>query len=644
MSTEDSNTAMGHVLTEETDLLDQPDPLTQQKDGQVIVHFNPQYIKDPANCKPWFIHTNSGCHAAHHVDFESCSKMATMEPATVVVAPCKCGVSKFSLVMEGVLEWDDPDTAAIRSIVSDDEDQDDGRVRCVNVDGMEAKLKKQRSQIAALRNKLNQGGAAMSEQKKLVAKMTKQLRENDDKTTSFKTRCDEATTELKECKEQLKIARKSKERAQEELSKFKGSSTSEGLHQQPCTVSSCAEASKQASKCKKLSTQNDSLGLKQDKLVAQNLEMRAQLELLKTQCTSTAQPVIAAPLTVSQTSGQVLKLTREGPFMELVITLTQTETIDFMPGQWCGLQLLRSSLAEPSTVSQGVLSFLSTPDELPLLRFSLTDSAGNPASFRNYVFHSARVGDSVQVSAGRGSAGLATSMLPVGRADMLFLGAGSAISALLSVLKQSLQSSAGVMTLIHSVASSAAIAMDSSVEALRKQHGARLQLLRTTTQPTEETTGLVGRVNATMLAPYVSRCSLFFVSGGMSFVTAMVQILLELGVWAPRIRSDCSPPLTLPTPPREMRRQIRRTRESTDTSANEVTDPGAVAKARASVAYTIKHKAKKTVSLAVLETRGEMRVPPGMLIQFGGAGPHLGLSVSSSKTLRGKTKRQIMNA
>eukprot|EP00656_Telonema_subtile_P013097 TRINITY_DN16646_c0_g1_i1.p1 TRINITY_DN16646_c0_g1~~TRINITY_DN16646_c0_g1_i1.p1 ORF type:complete len:566 (-),score=110.78 TRINITY_DN16646_c0_g1_i1:26-1723(-) len=554
--------------------------------------------------------------------------------------------------MEGILEWDDSDTAAIRSVTSPDDP-----VRCVNVSGMEAKLRKQRIKIGSLQSKLGQGSSQLTDQKKLVAKMTKSLRENDEKTAGHKQQRDEACSELKDVKEQLKAARKSKERAQEELAQMRGSgeaSKPQSAPRQACT-GGCAEGKKQTSKYKKLHSQHDGLQAKHQKLEAEHSQLKARLEALRVDSDVERGGVpqdsgemltdqAPAPATKGA-QGSICELNRQGQNMELVVRLGEGSTIDFMPGQHSELTFLGSHRIDASAVNTGLLSFMSTPDELPVVRFSLQDSPHNPASFRNFVFHHAELSDRVLIGAGAGCAGMVPSMMPVPGSNMLFLGSGSGISPLLSVLKQSLQTpgNSGVMTLIHSVCSSVNVPLESHVDQLQQEHSSRFRVLRTATEPELEWAGRVGRVDAEMLTPFVGSCSMFFVSGSEGFVKAMVHTLLQLGVWAPRIRSDCFPKLqqaAAPVVPREKRRDIRREIMRSRASTAESTDgcePAPKNKMPKMMRRThVVHRAPMNPHAATMtEGKFAMRAPPGMLIQFGSG--CLG-AAGSSNTLRRHAK------
>ena len=81
--------------------------------------------------------------------------------------------------MAGILEWDTPDQAAIRSV------SEEGKKSAVNVEGLQGKVSKQRKQIEALRKKVNEASGATADAKRLCAKMTKKLRERDEETNEM---------------------------------------------------------------------------------------------------------------------------------------------------------------------------------------------------------------------------------------------------------------------------------------------------------------------------------------------------------------------------------------------------------------------------------------------------------------------------
>eukprot|EP00658_Telonema_sp_P-2_P035120 TRINITY_DN25589_c0_g1_i1.p1 TRINITY_DN25589_c0_g1~~TRINITY_DN25589_c0_g1_i1.p1 ORF type:complete len:193 (-),score=54.16 TRINITY_DN25589_c0_g1_i1:36-614(-) len=163
-------------------------------------------------------------------------------------------------------------------------------------------------------------------------------------------------------------------------------------------------------------------------------------------------------------------------------------------------------------------------------------------------------------------------MLPLTLEDtppsMLFLGSGSSISPLLSVLKHTLESTTTVMTtLIHS-AKSSHLPLAARVTDLKIAHPRELEVKTTVTEQAGANEGTrVGRVDMEMLAPYAETCSMFYLSGGEEFVRGMVGLLVgQLGVWPGRIRTDFFPAVGGSGPsqltrkaaaPREMRREIR---------------------------------------------------------------------------------------
>merc|ERR1712196_305269 len=85
--------------------------------------------------------------------------------------------------------------------------------------------------------------------------------------------------------------------------------------------------------------------------------------------------------------------------------------------------------------------------------------------------------------------------------------------------------------------------MHANVQRLQAEHGRRLDAVTTVTQPDISWKGRVGRINIEALAPYALTCSIFFIAGGLEFVAGMVNLLLQLGVWPARIRTDCFPAL-----------------------------------------------------------------------------------------------------
>ena len=90
-----------------------------------------------------------------------------------------------------------------------------------------------------LRKKVNEAGAASSDAKRLCAKMTKQLRENEESVDKLKSKLADSEKDATSLKDQLKIVRKSKERLADENAKLKAQLATGDGQQEPRPPLAC---------------------------------------------------------------------------------------------------------------------------------------------------------------------------------------------------------------------------------------------------------------------------------------------------------------------------------------------------------------------------------------------------------------------
>jgi len=224
----------------------------------------------------------------------------------------------------------------------------------------------------------------------------------------------------------------------------------------------------------------------------------------------------------------------------LEFSLGNNSPFQFLAGQYVKMHIWPSR--EMPDLQVGIFSLASAPSELPLIRFAVSNSA-NPKSLRRYLFNQAAPGDQLGIEqTGYGSCGLCPGMVQP-TAPVCLLGGGTGVSTLRSVMQElTTTRHTSQITLIHSVKNSEDILFREYFEHI-SQTQSNVSVVHTVTQPDEHWSGRTGRINAQLLQPLATSATLFFVTGSDAFVTSVVSILLELGVWPPHIRSDYAPPL-----------------------------------------------------------------------------------------------------
>jgi len=479
--------------------------------------------------------------------------------------------------------------------------------------------------MEVLRKKVNEAGGASSDAKRLCAKMTKTLRENEEGVAEARNKLAESEKDAASVKDQLKIVRKSKERLADENGKLKVQIAAGGGQQEPagatpcCNGRGCHTTQRAESKSKKLKAQvaqlqkqldealheqarlapgdassleSSVISTKKDppaeaqgqsgggvKVEQEEEEEEEEEEVVvkersRTGTPSSEEQADSSMGTSRSTSsysiggeasiesareharevvqgahggevrGVVTGILDAGSGMKLVeFDLTASpRSLSFLPGQYAKMSL--------EGYSEGVFSFASSPEELPIVRFAVSDSP-NPKSMRRWLTSHARRGDAVVLSPrGCGSLGVVPGM--IGSSDRVCLiGGGGSISPLISILDHLYSARkeggghAGAVDFIHSARTPEEIPFRSHLAQLASAHSS-LAVTHTVTRPqtSEEGShwkGLTGRLHPKHLRVASQTATLFYVSGSGGFVKAVVEMLLQLGVWAPRIRSDYAP-------------------------------------------------------------------------------------------------------
>lgn len=169
-----------------------------------------------------------------------------------------------------------------------------------------------------------------------------------------------------------------------------------------------------------------------------------------------------------------------------------------------------------------------------------------------------------------------TSLQPAGRftldesqpGDLVLLGAGSGITPLFALLKQTLLTSNRRVTLLYSNASERRTIFRKELDELHRQFSARFRLLYLLSDPTDDWTGLRGRLNNVMLErllpqlldSYNPETTRFYVCGPGDYMRMVQFTLIFKGFRPNQIRREnfvVEPVVTTPPPAIAQDRTIR---------------------------------------------------------------------------------------
>jgi len=141
--------------------------------------------------------------------------------------------------------------------------------------------------------------------------------------------------------------------------------------------------------------------------------------------------------------------------------------------------------------------------------------------------------------------------------DIVLIGAGSGITPLFSILKQALVSEReSFVTLIYANRSENHTLFGDAILQWQKQFPARLKVIHVHSQPTDEWTGIRGRINNTRLEQLVSKSltfqanrAQFFICGPFELMRSMEITLHYMGFSSTQIRKENFVIDKMPAPP-----------------------------------------------------------------------------------------------
>eukprot|EP00545_Synedropsis_sp_CCMP1620_P011415 CAMPEP_0119004320 /NCGR_PEP_ID=MMETSP1176-20130426/1073_1 /TAXON_ID=265551 /ORGANISM="Synedropsis recta cf, Strain CCMP1620" /LENGTH=623 /DNA_ID=CAMNT_0006956011 /DNA_START=74 /DNA_END=1945 /DNA_ORIENTATION=+ len=232
--------------------------------------------------------------------------------------------------------------------------------------------------------------------------------------------------------------------------------------------------------------------------------------------------------------------------IKLVTLKVKSGVLQFQAGQFIGMYDGRTNVVGESTFP-GTFSIASRPSELPLIRFAV-GADNNPRNLRHLLYNDTRPGDNFLLD-GCGSGTVAISprmvMTPVGGpGGIMLIGGGSAVMGLVSIVEELLHSEEGrkipAIKLFHSNRSNKDIPFYERMQELGGQSETFNYFPHVTGKIDhgENSRGHLGRIDIHHVARELAGVRLFCVYGSGVFCEAVVNILLDLGVWPGSIRTD----------------------------------------------------------------------------------------------------------
>jgi thiopurine S-methyltransferase len=227
-----------------------------------------------------------------------------------------------------------------------------------------------------------------------------------------------------------------------------------------------------------------------------------------------------------------------------LITLTvEKGTISFQAGQFIGVYD-GSDVSEDEKSFPGTFSIASRPSELPIIRFAI-GADNNPRNMRHKMYYHTKPGDYFLLdSVGSGTVAITPNMVmtPVGGpGGIMLIGGGSAVMGLVSIVEELLHDVEGrkipSIKLFHSNRSNKDIPFYDRLQDLNRLHD-KFHYFPFSIADGECARGQLGRITLTNLAEALPGIRLFCVCGSGIFCEAIVNMLLELGVWPGSIRTD----------------------------------------------------------------------------------------------------------
>ena len=224
-------------------------------------------------------------------------------------------------------------------------------------------------------------------------------------------------------------------------------------------------------------------------------------------------------------------------------------TFSFQAGQFTGVYDGRdqANIDTNESIFPGTFSIASAPSALPYISFAIGKD-NNPRNLRNFLYSKAKIGDPIKLDkTGSGTVAITPRMVmtPVGGpGGLVLIGGGSAVMGLVSIVEELLQDKEGQripsITLLHSNRSNKDIPFYERMKQLEQVHE-QFHYMPYITGPMEEgekPRGKHGRIGIHDIAHVLCGVRLYAVCGSGVFCEAMVNALLDLGVWPGSIRTD----------------------------------------------------------------------------------------------------------
>lgn len=232
--------------------------------------------------------------------------------------------------------------------------------------------------------------------------------------------------------------------------------------------------------------------------------------------------------------------------IKLVTLMIQRGKVHFQAGQFIGVYDGRTNDFGDSTFP-GTFSIASRPSELPLIRFAV-GADNNPRNLRHLMHNQTKPGDAFLLdSFGSGTVAITSRMVmtPIGgTGGIMLIGGGSAVMGLVSIVEELLHDEQGTLIpaikLIHSNRSNKDIPFYSRMQKLDRtnKNFSYLPYITGRLDDDESARGHLGRITSHHLARELPGIRLFCVCGSGVFCEAIVNMLLDLGVWPGSIRTD----------------------------------------------------------------------------------------------------------
>lgn len=234
-----------------------------------------------------------------------------------------------------------------------------------------------------------------------------------------------------------------------------------------------------------------------------------------------------------------------------LVTVKVDQDVSFLAGQFIGVYDVPDSTNgqdSQTSIFPGTFSIASAPHRMPHMSFAIGQDR-NPRNMRHYLYYHAKPGETRLQLDSRGSGTVAVTprmvMTPVGGpGGVLLIGGGTAVMGLVSVVEEFLHDVEGInlpsITLLHSNRSNKDVPFLERMKELQAQHSIfqYQPCITGKLEAGEQCVGHQGRIDRELLASKIPGNRLFLLCGSGVFCEAMVDMLLDLGVWPGSIRTD----------------------------------------------------------------------------------------------------------